>query len=629
MDLLKLGNEMIRNEALLLLIEISKTNVELQKVIAFENGFENLLSIIESEGYANGGIVVQDCLTLINNLLSGNTSNQNHFREMNCIKRLPDLLKIEQSDLWSLSDDKKEILLLALNVVCSLLSSPSSIPITLNMINGGAAALPSSSIQATQLQLGVNRVHARVIELGLSTIKTPAVRIKALWALGDLIFSHNDNRTYLEQNDFKAPTSNGRISAILKVTQVLFSSKVPMEALAALHVLKCYFYGNVGGQRIIAATISTTATTPNPLDEAYPGRIIIRHLLGWETHKDVGKTFYAALSLCYVLYGNTSIKEQLLKLPTDAPPANSSIAPGTTPTPTETLFSKIVKSFVRSCQLQSELPIIVGFLRLISTWIEDVPTAAAQFRQNPTALSAMSDLIRSQPGELHLAGLAAYLYALVVDGPTLSSDAAVAAAQPLVAGRLQSLRASAEFIQAEKGGSRLKDEESKMPFFDTSFVHSLLKLLARLLPSAVTLPDSTTRSNPSTQNTHTSSSNRAVSPNHTSSSMPSQSIHLPSQLPPQSIAPVSTAHQPIRVVPTPVSATELFGPTPASTTSTSLSSHPTQAASSHPQPQHPPGHSHSQHHNNNHSNGTQLSLPNGVHNPPYFSQFNERFEFRV
>ena len=37
--------------------------------------------MIAEEGYLDGGIVVEDCLLLMLNLLRNNTSNQNFFKE--------------------------------------------------------------------------------------------------------------------------------------------------------------------------------------------------------------------------------------------------------------------------------------------------------------------------------------------------------------------------------------------------------------------------------------------------------------------------------------------------------------------------------------------------------------------
>lgn len=91
-DLLDDKREIIRNEGLLLLIKLTSVNAEIQKIVAFENAFERLFSIIFEEGSIDGGIIVQDCLQLMQNLLRYNASNQNLFRETSCIKQIPKLL---------------------------------------------------------------------------------------------------------------------------------------------------------------------------------------------------------------------------------------------------------------------------------------------------------------------------------------------------------------------------------------------------------------------------------------------------------------------------------------------------------------------------------------------------------
>jgi hypothetical protein len=44
------------------------------------------------EGSIEGGIIVQDCVQLMQHLLKYNASNQSLFRETNCIKQVPKML---------------------------------------------------------------------------------------------------------------------------------------------------------------------------------------------------------------------------------------------------------------------------------------------------------------------------------------------------------------------------------------------------------------------------------------------------------------------------------------------------------------------------------------------------------
>jgi hypothetical protein len=72
-------------EALLLLIVLTDANADIQKIVAFENAFDRLLAIITQEGGIQGGIVSQDCLQLIYNLLRYNASNQVCINVDECI----------------------------------------------------------------------------------------------------------------------------------------------------------------------------------------------------------------------------------------------------------------------------------------------------------------------------------------------------------------------------------------------------------------------------------------------------------------------------------------------------------------------------------------------------------------
>ena len=89
-DLLIDSREIIRNEAILTLSKLAKSNANIQKIVAFESGFDRLFEIIDGEGSSalDGGVVVQDCFHLILTLLQTNVSNQSFFKEANYIRYL-------------------------------------------------------------------------------------------------------------------------------------------------------------------------------------------------------------------------------------------------------------------------------------------------------------------------------------------------------------------------------------------------------------------------------------------------------------------------------------------------------------------------------------------------------------
>ena len=67
-------------QTLLALIELTRGNPNIQKIVAFESGFEMLFGIMQEEGLSDGGVVVEDCLMLLLHLLKNNTSNQQFFK---------------------------------------------------------------------------------------------------------------------------------------------------------------------------------------------------------------------------------------------------------------------------------------------------------------------------------------------------------------------------------------------------------------------------------------------------------------------------------------------------------------------------------------------------------------------
>ncbi|XP_050250074.1 golgin candidate 6-like [Quercus robur] len=106
----------IRNEALLLLTYLTREAEEIQKIVVFEGAFEKIFSIIKEEGGSEGGVVVQDCLQLLNNLLRTNASNQILLRETMGFDPVISILKLRGST-YSFTQQKTINLLSALETI--------------------------------------------------------------------------------------------------------------------------------------------------------------------------------------------------------------------------------------------------------------------------------------------------------------------------------------------------------------------------------------------------------------------------------------------------------------------------------------------------------------------------------
>ena len=83
----------IRNESLIVLTDLARTSPELQKLFVFEDAFTKIFNLIHTDGgLTQGGVVVQDCLSLLAALIRFNVSNQTNIREMGHVARFAALL---------------------------------------------------------------------------------------------------------------------------------------------------------------------------------------------------------------------------------------------------------------------------------------------------------------------------------------------------------------------------------------------------------------------------------------------------------------------------------------------------------------------------------------------------------
>ncbi|KAF8932108.1 hypothetical protein BGZ58_007221 [Dissophora ornata] len=190
MALLDDRREIIRNEGLLLLISLTESNADLQKIVAFENAFERLLAIIDEEGAISGGIIVQDCLQLVQNLLRYNISNQNYFRETSCIQRIPALFNEEgadddgrhdptMKDMWS--DQKGNNMIMVLELIRVLVVPDHS---------------NTTSNQRSMYQSGILQL---LVDLSLTSNAPQRVKASAFYALAELIRLNKVNQDALSK----------------------------------------------------------------------------------------------------------------------------------------------------------------------------------------------------------------------------------------------------------------------------------------------------------------------------------------------------------------------------------------------------------------------------------------------
>ena len=166
-------------EGLQLLIALTPSSPDLQKLVAFENAFDRILDIVDAEGsLTHGGVMVQDCLSLLANLLSLNASNQSFFRETGGASKIAGILNQiiqEQSSPdeiadWAIAQRDKNL--------WGLLSV-----IRLFLVKGNVGT------QANQTSFWQNGVALRVLDIAFNGSIATAIRAEVSWDGHDTVYN--------------------------------------------------------------------------------------------------------------------------------------------------------------------------------------------------------------------------------------------------------------------------------------------------------------------------------------------------------------------------------------------------------------------------------------------------------
>ena len=239
---------LIRSAALLLLVDLTNVSqTELQKLIAFEDAYARIFTLMQTEGgVTEGGITIQDYLSLLANLVRHSTSNQSLFRESGCVPRLVQLVgqasavSPEDNDFSRSNREKNAWGLLA---VIRL------------FLEAGEVGTKSNQDAFWRSGLGQG-----VLDLAFNTDAAVPIRSNALRACADMILSNGPIQEAFAglqvpaDLDDKAQTNGTRrskekprtyvIEALLKLILTPSSSELFDLRSSACTLIKAYFFAH-------------------------------------------------------------------------------------------------------------------------------------------------------------------------------------------------------------------------------------------------------------------------------------------------------------------------------------------------------------------------------------------------
>ncbi|KAG8593325.1 hypothetical protein GDO81_000794 [Engystomops pustulosus] len=359
MDLLDDSREVIRNDGLLLLQQLTKSNAAIQKIVAFENAFERLLDIITEEGNSDGGIVVEDCLLLLQNLLKYNNSNQNFFKEGSYIQRMKPWFEVgDDNSGWSAQ--KVTNLHLMLQLV-RVLVSPGNPP--------GA----TSSCQKFMYQCGLLQQLCIIL---MATGVPADILTETINTVSEVIRGSQVNQDYFAS--VNAPSNPPRPAIVVLLMSMVNERQPFVLRCAVLYCFQCFLYKNQKGQGEIVATLLPSTIDATSLSA---GQLLCGGLFSTDSLSN----WCAAVALAHALLENSTQKEQLLRVQLATSIGN----------PPVSLLQQCTNILAQGSKVQTR----VGLLMLLCTWLTNCPIAVTHFLHNASNVPFLTAQISENLGE--------------------------------------------------------------------------------------------------------------------------------------------------------------------------------------------------------------------------------------
>ncbi|XP_068236171.1 general vesicular transport factor p115 isoform X2 [Palaemon carinicauda] len=347
MDQLSDSREVIRNDTLLLLTQLTKSNTNLQKIVAFENAYDHMFEIIREEGFADGGVVVEDCLILMLNLLRNNPSNQTFFKEGSYIQRLTSFftLPLDSKEGWSAQ--KVTNIHYMLQLVQTLVAPQNSAQVVTScqkvMNNCGLLQALTSLLMASGVP----------VDILTDTIVT----------VSDMIRGCLPNQEFFA--NMMAPSTPPRPAIVVLLMSMVNEKQPFVLRCAVLYCFQCFLYRNQNGQSQIIQTLLPQTADANSVTA---GQLLCSGLFS----PDPVSNWFAAVALSHSLVENVAQKEHMLRV-------QLATSVGSPPV-------SLMQQCTSILQAGTKILTRLGILMLLSTWLANSPLAVQTLLSISTAV---------------------------------------------------------------------------------------------------------------------------------------------------------------------------------------------------------------------------------------------------
>lgn len=508
------SRDAVRSAGLYLLNEVlndmTEWSFELQKIVAFEDAFDRIFNLMKSEGsLIHGGIVVQDCLALLANLLRSNTSNQSLFREPRVLSRLAHLFEDKDEDdegpldPSAPNENRDKNLWGVLSVLRMFLKE------------GG---IGTSANQTAFANHGILQI---VLNLSFTPSMGPPIRAEALKTCADIIrgnsklqerFANNQVPLVSSTVDGPPPKTDGDASkddarsrsrqrepvqqetvyvmeALLDVTLTVPKTKMFDVRSAAVECISAYFHDYTPARHHFLRHAINLHYAEAGSDDASSNAISVL-LAGPRAYprNDPYRIWFASLLALRLVFDDPEAKDTLRAVVEGDAESGEEVV---------TAIQVLTGNVINAYNEDDDERVVVGYLMLLCGWLFEDSASVDDFLSEGSAVQEVVKMASRPSKDRSLSqGLAAVLLGIVYEFSTKDSPIPRRKLQPLLldnvtrdtyTAKLTTLRSHPGLRDFEVQPQSLASAPSPgmlpLVYFDAAFVEFLKDNFSRLLRS--------------------------------------------------------------------------------------------------------------------------------------------------
>jgi hypothetical protein len=412
-------------EAILLIIHLCAGHTDIQKLITFENAFERVFSIIDMEGGVEGGIVAQDCLQLLSNLLSYNVSNQSFFRETGGIPKLAKLLNLSEEEVMPFAKEQRDT-----NIQYALRL------VRLFVVPGGLGTTTNQNL------LTKSEILQLVLKIAFSASCDMLVRAEALKAVADLIDGNAPLQQgfaqmsvalpEIQQRQQKPPDGSAEevgvaecfvIEALLDLALLNSSINAFDARLAACRCLEAYFNGN---QPVRDHFLRHAIDLHSAGDESANALTCLSNLDN-QSKGDPYRIWIASVVLIHIIYDDMEAKVLATAIREGDAEAGEEVV---------TAIQGISANLITALQHQYDPRICIGYLMLLCIWLYEDSDAVDDFLSEGASVQSLVGAVKENGVDPLVQGLSAFLLGILYEYSHKESPVPRATLHPILSSRM-------------------------------------------------------------------------------------------------------------------------------------------------------------------------------------------------